>query len=267
MHRGTVRRNSGICIQSKNMDIASILSQTKHRPWPIPAGPWIMEQGWYDLLFAHWPLPVSQVRSLVPPELEIDSFDQKAWISITPLFVRMRPRGLFPLGHLWSFPELNCRTYVRYGERPGIYFFSLDAASLAAVSGARAFYRLPYFRSKMELRKADSEIHYTSERRLSPASFHACYKPVSSVYHAAAGTLEHWLTERYCLYTVSGRTLWRGDIHHAQWPLQKPIAEIYRNSIEAATGFSLDVSPALLGYAERQEVLIWPLRRAERTSA
>jgi uncharacterized protein len=249
------------------MDKSSILSQTEHRPWPLPSGAWIMEQGWYDLLFAHWPLPVSQVRGLVPPELEIDSFNQEAWVSITPLYIRIRPRGLSPVGKFWSFPELNCRTYVRYGGLPGIYFFSLDAASLLAVSGARILYRLPYFHSKMEFRKSASAVHYKSERRVSPAVFHARYEPASPVYRAIAGTLEHWLIERYCLYTVSGRTVWRAEIHHLPWPLQKATSEIRRNTVGAAMGLPLHSAPVLLGYAERQEVLIWPLRHAGPPSA
>lgn len=89
-----------------------------------------MEQGWYRLLFAHWALPVSQLRVLVPDELEIDTSDGNAWISLTPFEARVRPRGLGSIDKLWSFPELNCRTYVRYGGIPGIYFFSLDAGSL-----------------------------------------------------------------------------------------------------------------------------------------
>ena len=94
-----------------------------------------MEQGWYGLLFAHWPYAVEELRRLVPRELEIDTFDGQGWVSITPFRLRMRPRGLSGIGRVWTFPELNCRTYVSHGGRGGIYFFSLDAASLLAEAG------------------------------------------------------------------------------------------------------------------------------------
>jgi uncharacterized protein len=221
-----------------------------------------MEQGWYRLLFAHWSLPATQLRALVPGKLEIDTFDGDAWISLTPFEVCMRPRGLSSLGELWSFPELNCRTYVRYGGIPGIYFFSLDAGSRLAVIGAHLFYRLPYFHSKMQVDTVNSEIHYRCNRRTSSASFLASYKPVSTASPAVQGTLEHWLVERYCLYAVAGEHVLRGEIHHLPWELQDVTANIYQNTITSTAGVLLTGSPALMQYAERQEVLIWPPRAA-----
>jgi uncharacterized protein YqjF (DUF2071 family) len=216
-----------------------------------------MEQGWYRLLFAHWSLPVSQLRVLLPDELEIDTFHGDAWVSLTPFEVRVRPRGLFSLGKLWSFPELNCRTYVRYEGIPGIYFFSLDAGSLLAVLGARTLYRLPYFYSKMQVDVVNSEIHYRCDRKLSSTSFYARYKPISTPSRAIPGTLEDWLVERYCLYAVSGERVLRGEIHHLPWDLQEVQAEVYQNTLTTA-GLSLSGTPTFVQYAERQEVLIWP---------
>jgi uncharacterized protein YqjF (DUF2071 family) len=217
-----------------------------------------MEQGWYRLLFAHWALPVSQLRALVPGELEIDASDGKAWISLTPFEARVRPRGLGSINKLWSFPELNCRTYVRHRGIPGVYFFSLDAGSLLAVLGARLLYRLPYFHSKIEIDTVNSEIHYRCERTLSPASFCAKYEPTSTVSRAVTGTIEHWLTERYCLYTVTKKSVLRAEIHHLPWDLRGVTAKFYQNTIASAAGLSLSAAPDLVQYAERQEVLIWP---------
>lgn len=245
----------------KKKDAAAILRQTEHRPWPLPQAPWIMEQGWYGLLFAHWRVPESQVRCLVPKELELDTFHGEAWVSMTPLQIRMRPRGLSSLGRLWSFPELNFRTYVQCQGIPGIYFFSLDAGSLLAVAGARAFYRLPYFQSAMKIRGTGPEISFESDRRSSPACFCAQYRPISPAHLASAGTLEYWLTERYCLYVTEGKQVWRGEIHHSPWLLQNVTAEISRNTVDAAAGLPLSKQPDLTGYAERQEVLVWRLRK------
>jgi uncharacterized protein len=221
-----------------------------------------MEQGWYRLLFAHWPVPWKQIRDLVPPELEIDTFAGEAWVSIVPFEVRLRPRWLLSLGKLWSFPELNCRTYVRYRGHAGIYFFSLDAGSLPAVLGARAFFRLPYFHSHMQFLREHSATRFKSERQSANISFTAEYRPASSIYNAVPGTLEHWLTERYCLFTMLNRDVFRTDIHHCPWLLQKVETEIFVNTVGTAAGLSIEGPPVFVGYAEQQEVLVWPLCRA-----
>lgn len=221
-----------------------------------------MEQGWYNLLFAHWPFSRQRMRELVPQELEVDTYAGEAWVSIASFHLRLRPRGLSAMGKVWFFPELNFRTYVRYRDHGGIFFFSLDAGSLAAVLGARVFYRVPYFHSRMQIAMEGSQVRFKSERRFSRASFQAEYKPVSAVYEAAPGSLEHWLTERYCFFTVAGGKVFRTDIHHVPWPTQKTEAEISVNTVASAAGLALEGPPSLAGYVEQQEVLVWPLRRA-----
>ncbi|MGH9589033.1 MAG: YqjF family protein [Terracidiphilus sp.] len=221
-----------------------------------------MEQGWYNLLFAHWPISGQRIRDLVPPELQIDTFAGDAWVSIASFHLRLRPRGLSAMGKIWFFPELNLRTYVRFREHGGIFFFSLDAGSLAAVLGARAFFRVPYFHSRMQITRGGPQVHFKSQRRFSKASFAAEYQPVSAVYEADPGGLEHWLTERYCFFTVVSGKVFRTDIHHVPWPTQKTEAEISVNTLAAAARLPLEGPPALAGYVEQQEVLVWPLRQA-----
>jgi uncharacterized protein len=241
---------------------SEILSQTAHRPWPVPTGRWIMEQGWYDLLFAHWELPLETVRSLVPRSLEVDTYDGRPWLSIAAFLLKMRPRGLPALGRIWSFPELNFRTYVLHEGKPGIYFFSLDAASLSAVIGARMAYRLPYFHARMAIARDGRVIRYRSARIRTPATFSASYQATSAVFHAAPGTLSHWLAERYCLYAVDRGRVYAGEIHHPPWPLQNAQVEIAENSLPDAYGMRINIKPDLAQFAEAQEVLIWPLRSA-----
>ena len=60
------------------------LTETAHRPWPLPTGPWIMSQSWHDLLFAHWPIDAAHLRPLIPAALEIDKFQGDAWIGVVP---------------------------------------------------------------------------------------------------------------------------------------------------------------------------------------
>ncbi|HEX2127522.1 MAG TPA: DUF2071 domain-containing protein [Thermoleophilaceae bacterium] len=242
------------------------LRETAHRPWPPPARPWLMGQTWYDLLFAHWALPPEVVRPLVAEPLPLDERDGHAWLGITPFVVGgLRPHGVPPLPWLSRFPELNVRTYVDYGGRPGIYFFSLDAARLAAVVAARRSYRLPYFHAEMSAVREGSSVRYESFRKGSPdprAEFRGRYGPAGPPLRNVDGTLEHWLTERYCLYVVDegGRVL-RGQIHHSPWPLHPARATIEVNTMAAPLGLELDSDP-LLHYSPRQDVVIWALEPA-----
>lgn len=220
-----------------------------------------MLQSWYDLLFAHWPVVPQKLRSLIPPAFEIETFDGQAWLAVTPFHMDMRPRGL--PGLKLHFPEMNCRTYVSYRGKPGVFFFSLDAGSRLAVWGARSFYHLPYFYSQMKVERKEKQIAYSSARVESTASFVAIYQPASEVRHSHPGSLEHWLTERYCLYTSTRNHVYSAEIHHLPWPLQNASCRIEHNRIAAAAGIELPDAPPLLHFAERIEVLIWPLRPAD----
>jgi hypothetical protein len=248
------------------IDTATIEGQTAHRPWPKPGGPWIMFQSWRSLLFAHWALPAAALRSHVPSPLVLEEFDGSAWLGLTPfLLTGLHARGLPPLPGLSEFPEMNLRTYVRYGSRPGIFFFALDAANAAAVAAAKLVYRLPYRRAEMSMKLDGEWIRYRSRRVDEDAEFAGRYRPVGDMFEPSPGTLEHFLTERYALYTVlrSGRVL-RGQIHHAPWRLRDAEVEIETNSVPAASGLLVGNGPVTLHYAERQDTLIWPPELADR---
>jgi uncharacterized protein len=239
-----------------------------HRPWPLPARPWVMAQRWRDLLFAHWPVDPEQLRSRIPEGVTLDSRDGAAWVSITPFLLEgLRPRGLPALPWVSAFPELNFRTYVTRNKKPGVYFFSLDAARAPAVMGARAAFHLPYFLATMQVTNGrDGAIDFRSRRTGTerPAELQALYRPVPqrSPVPAAPGTIDHWLTERYCLYATDRRgRLYRTDIHHAPWPLQPVEAKILWNTVSTAAGIELPPKPALTAFARRLDVLVWwPLR-------
>jgi len=204
------------------------------------------------------------MRSLVPSKLTLDTFDGECWIGIAPFRMSgIRARGSPPIPGLSSFPELNVRTYVTYGGKAGVYFFSLDAASLPAVWAARRFYHLPYFHAAMTAQAYEDGIRYSSHRYHSAAEFRARYRPTGEVRTAAQGTIDHWFTERYCLYAVHRDQVFRGEIHHQPWPLQPAEAEFEINTMAAAANISLPVIAPLFLFARELEVLIWPLRRAE----
>jgi hypothetical protein len=246
----------------ENTRVHPVLQQVAHRPWPVPTSPWIMHQTWLDLLFAHWPIPHEQLRSRVPPELPLDTFDGQCWLGIAPFQMRnVRARMVPPLPCISAFAELNVRTYTTVDGKPGVYFFSLDAASRLAVQAARAFYHLPYFSATMQVTSKGNAVDYHSRRRDGDAEFQASYGPVAPVERRSPGTLEHWLTERYCLYTVAHRRVYRGEIHHVPWPLQDAQAQIAINTMASAAGIVLPETAPLLHFARRLDVLIWPLER------
>jgi uncharacterized protein YqjF (DUF2071 family) len=241
--------------------VNEILKITGHRPFPLPRGPWVMRQTWNDLLFAHWPLEAEYLRQFVPRMLELDLFEDNAWIAVTPFHMTgVRPRWTPPLPWLSAFPELNVRTYVVYQGTPGVFFFSLDAARLLAVWAARYGYLLPYFHAKMRVSSEGDKITYSSRRLKMPAEFRATYWPTSAIRRRQKGSLEHFLTERYCLFAVRGNRVYRGDIHHVPWPLQDADAEIEVNTMPGAAGIELPAVKPLLHFAKKLDVLIWPLR-------
>jgi len=237
-----------------------LLLETAHRPIPLPSRPWIMKQRWHDLLFAHWAIAPEKLRGLVPRELELDLYEGSSYVAVAPFWMSgIRGRLAPPLPFLYKFCELNVRTYVRYKGVPGVYFFSLDAGSLLAVLGARATYRLPYFHAAMLIRSAGEEFEYTSSRLQMPrpADFHARYRPVSPPRVREQGTVENFLTERYCLYTVHGRNVLRAVIHHAPWQLQDAEGEFELNTVAQAAGIELPASRPLLHFSREIEVLVW----------
>jgi uncharacterized protein len=238
------------------------LDRTAHRPWPLPAGPWIMAQSWHDLLFVHWPIDAALVRPLIPGPLEIDMLDGRAWIAVVPFRMSgVRLRGAPALPWLSAFPELNVRTYVVAEGKPGVWFFSLDAQNPVAVAIARAWFHLPYFRAAMCCGNRDGRIHYQSTRThrgARPGMLQADYRPVGEIFEAQPGTLEHFLTERYCLYSVNSRgQILRGEIHHQPWPLQIAEANFPQNSMTEGAGIAMPSGKPLLHFARRQDVVVW----------
>jgi len=243
----------------------SILFATRHRPWPAPMTPWVMTQRWNDLLFLHYELPVERLRPLVPEVLPLDTYQHRAWVSVTPFWVnQLRPPGIPSLPWISQFAELNVRTYVSYGGKPGVYFFSLDASHLSAVWGARMFYRLPYWHAAMKVQgRGSPEIVYRSKRTHGPrpAEWQGSYRPVSTAGRAYSDSIEHFLTERYCLYSVRGKRLYRADIHHLPWELQAAEAAVERNTVAVAAGIELPAQPDLKYFSRSIKVLVWAPER------
>jgi uncharacterized protein YqjF (DUF2071 family) len=219
-----------------------------------------MGQSWERLAFLHWPVDAETLSAVLPPEVEPDQFDGSAWIGVTPFEIHsFRLRLTLPVPFISTFPEINVRTYVTSEDKPGIWFMSLDTSNWLAVLAARKAYRLPYHHASQATRKRDGWIEFASQR--GNAHFAGRYRPASDVYQARPGTFEHFMAERYCLYTLNEREeLLRGDIHHKPWPLQPAEVQIGGNSMARPYGIELTGAPRA-HYAERVDVVFWRLTR------
>ena len=236
----------------------------------MPEESWTIAQCWEELLFLHWRVDAAALRRLVPGELELDEHDGSAWLGTTPFLITgFRLRGTLPVPIVSSFPELNVRTYVTAEDKPGIWFFSLDPSSRLAVELARRTYRLPYFHASATLERKGDRIEFSSARRDGerPFVFEATYRQAAGdVFEPQTGTLEHFLTERYCLYAHDHEGLHRAEIHHPPWELRPADVELRLNTMPPDE-IELPDDPPLCHLAERQDVVIWPLEPAARKTS
>ena len=220
-------------------------------------------------MFAHWRVPFAKLRALIPEPLQIDTFDGEAWIGVVPFELKIRPRWMPVIPKIASFPEINVRTYVTLNGQPGVWFFSLDAASPLAVRGARWSFNLPYFDATMACREANDGFDYESERRKSNEAsasvvFRARYEATSDPFEADSGSLEEWLTERYCLYAENRfGSILQTEIHHAKWKLQNAECRIETNSMTAPLDIDLTGDP-LLHFARSIDVVNWLPKKVTR---
>lgn len=236
------------------------LDVTQHRQYPKPRSPWAMTQTWNHLLFAHWAVEPELVKAMIPRGLNLDTFDGKAWIGVIPFNIsHIRLRALPPIPYTTSFPEINVRTYVTRDDKPGVWFFSLDASHALAVWMARTFVHLPYYHARMQVRtERGNRVLYRSHR-LNPVGregrFIAAYQPLGSRFTPQRNSLDDWLTHRFCLYSSSDKHLYRVDIHHLPWNLQEANATFDENTM-VPEQLPLMEQPRL-HYARQMKTFIW----------
>jgi uncharacterized protein YqjF (DUF2071 family) len=225
-----------------------------------------MYHTWDKLLFLHWPIEAERLRPLIPPRLTIDTFDGAAWIGVVPFKMRgIRHPFAPPLPGVSRSHELNVRTYVHSGGVPGVWFLSLDAANPLVVWGARASYFLPYFRAEMHLDTCDTMVHFRSrrtDRRTPPAEFAATWTVGKRIAEAKPGSLEFFLTERYCLYAARGRRLYQARIYHRPWPLATAEVTHLASTMTLAHGLTcMGGAPLVHALVEPIDVEVWRPKR------
>jgi uncharacterized protein YqjF (DUF2071 family) len=228
-----------------------------------PDGMPVMYQSWRNLLFMHWEVSVEALRRLIPARLSVDTFDGRAFVGVTPFTLRgVRPAFTPPVPWLSEFHEVNVRTYVHLDSVPGVWFFSLDANSLVAVTAARALFRLPYFSASISMEEREGTTVYQASRDDSsggPAEFGATWAVGDELPPAGPGTLEFFLVERYCLYTADGERVYRARIHHRPWPLREARLEFHRSSMVEAAGLPEPKGEPLLHHGGPVDVEVWAL--------
>ena len=258
--------------QTKFVTAGSLLYSVEHRPWQPPDGQWLLSQSWDDLLFAHFAMDPPTLRRLVPDALTLDLYDGVAWLTISPFCTsHMRPSGIPPLPGISFFPQLNLRTYVTMQGKPGLFYFSADAANLSAVWSARVFFRMQYWHAAIQVSGAtiqarnsqERTIHFRSSRLHGPAAvngpakFDVIYSPEGEPARARQGSLDEFLTERYCAYSWNRRKYYRTEVHHQPWPLQPAGVEIRANSIADPFGLALPPKPDVCHFCRSLKMLVW----------
>lgn len=222
-----------------------------------------MVQKWRHLLFAHWTVEPKRLAKTLPPGLHLDTFDGQAWLGMVPFFMRgIRPVYLPPVPGLSNFLELNVRTYVYDDQgRPGVWFYSLDANQAVAVTVARTFFKLPYFRAKMSATVEGDAVDYTCRRR-SEAEIARCrWRLTGEPFQAEPGSLEFFLCERYLLFAWDGKRLSSGRVRHKPYPLRQATVEHLDTAPIAWNGLGeVPAKPDHVIGSEGVDVEVYPLR-------
>lgn len=226
--------------------------------------PTVMRQRWAKLLFLHWPIPAETLRPLIPRELEIDTFEGTAYVGLVPFTMTgLRPVGLPPLPVLSDCHETNVRTYVHHrGRDPGVWFFSCDASNGTAVRIARMLWKLNYVRARIDLARNNETTDYRLERaEKGPGRLRVSYSPVGVPAPSVPGTLQHFLVERYILYTGLGRELVTGRVWHPPYPVQPAVVHALEETMLAANRIPRPAGPPIAHYASEVRTRIHPPRR------
>jgi uncharacterized protein len=218
-----------------------------------------MTQTWSDVLFIHWPVPVSSIGSLVPGGLEIDLYSGQAWISV--VIFSIKDAGLIftpKLSLKKKIYEMNIRTYVKRNGKQGVYFFSLDTNSFFNAAGPRFSYLLPYFWADIKKERDQENLIVNAARKSGNRKFQCCFSPYGQIFQAETGTLDEWLTERYCLFNKKGRRYLRTDIHHKKWNLQHAEGRAAETAIFPPELQAAAAETPICHYSKDQTAFIWP---------
>lgn len=243
----------------RSVDLNALLAESSHRPWPLPEGKWQYYQEWNEVLFFHWKVPAALLNPLIPAGLELDLFENEAWISLVPFTMeKISPAGLPPVAFISDFHEINLRTYVVTEGKPGVYFLNIEGQKHLSVWIAKQLSGLPYEKATMQR----SKNTYLSSNVIK--GFNLDIEFEVKVFLQSKSKLDLWLSERYCLYLNQGQKLYRYEIHHLEWQIAE--MELKKNTINyQINGLRFtDLAPDLIRYSPGVKVLAWGRQEIKR---
>ncbi|WP_156291039.1 YqjF family protein [Oceanobacillus salinisoli] len=242
----------------------NLLNVTEHRPFPLPSKRWIMRQSWKNIAFFHWPTSPNLLRSWVPSSLEIDTFHGHAWVSLVVFDMEnIHLRGIPSHSLTPAFSEVNLRTYVIYNGIPGVYFLSIDVDNWASSKIAKRWFRLPYHDASISIEPSQHSYHFECIRNgQTNIKGEGSITPLRDIYAADRGSLDYWLMERYRMYCTDKRSnLFKTDIHHQPWELQKAESEIHRNTLLEKWNIGVKENyPAVSHFSKKLDTLFWNIK-------
>ncbi len=227
-------------------------------PTKRPEGPNAGTQNWRDLLFVHWTFDPEVVRKLVPDVLELDLWEGRAYVGLVPFAMEDVRPSFIPRAFAMDFLETNLRTYVVRDGEPGVWFFSLEAASRLAVKAARMMWGLPYFHAEMELEREGDRVRYSSKRTSDGAGIQVEWEIGEMLGASTPGTLEFFLLERYLLFAMKNGALRKGQVHHVPYPAQRAKVHRLEQSLLTAAGLPARTdAPETVHYAKGVDVEVF----------
>ena len=233
------------------MNANAILRDITNRSFPLPKRSWKYYQQWNNTVFLHWIVPAEEIQELLPPGLELDTFEGNAWISLVAFDVnKMRLKYLPPFPFISNFTEINVRTYVTKNGIDGIYLFSIETDKFIEVLLTRNFIGLPYVKS--EIKKSKGKL--SSANKVHNYYLDLTYKHIG--ISNAKTELDYWLTERHCLYNYREEKLYRHNIHHKEWNLEEADISVWDINYNF-NEISLNVNPDKIHYSNKLDVLLW----------
>lgn len=243
-----------------------ILKYTEHRTFPYPSRWWVMRQKWRNVSFIHWPVSQKALRAIIPQSLEIDTYHHQAWIGIVIFEMEsIHIRGMSSFSLTPSFPEINIRTYVSHKGIPGIYMIDIDVDNWMTAKAAKTLFRMPYHMANISIEKSTNAFHYESSRLINPAiKGEGFITPISDIYVSDKDSLDYWLMERYRLYHVKNGKVYKADIHHQAWELQKAEAKIHKNTQLSSLKLGINEHvPVVSHFSVGVDPVLWNIKRAK----
>lgn len=235
-----------------------------HLPFPMPNRKHTLSQSWEHLSFMHLEVKPELLLPHLPDDLELDLFEGKAYVGTIPFeMTHVRPRWFFSVPGVSNFPEFNIRTYVTRDGKPGVFFLTLDAQSRITCFHAPRSYGLPYRYAKCSISTTQDTYSWSSKRRADGVSLIGSCKGLGDATSAKLGTLEYFLFERYCLYTVHKGILHRAYTQHNPWVYRIAKATLEENSLTESydLGIQNPLHPEHVHLSSGVDVRTWSIER------